>query len=106
MTRENLLNRDTNTQTMSNIRSTYNSGIDLRSSSEDSSSSNDTSTACSAPPVSKEESYHVYREENEITYMVPVPKVGTPKGLSLTPIAIMVVDTIGTKNLETYLRYF
>ena len=99
-----MLNRDTNTQTKSSIRYTYKTGIDLRSSSNDSSSSNDTYAACSAPPVSKQESYHVYREEEEITYMVPVPKIGTPKGLSLTPITIMVVDTIGTKKSRDILK--
>ena len=34
-------------------------------------------------------------EDYEMSYMVPVPKNGTPRDLSLTPISIMVTDTIG-----------
>ena len=33
-------------------------------------------------------------DDYEVSYMIPVPKNGTPKDLSLTPISIMVVDTI------------
>ena len=34
-------------------------------------------------------------EDYEVSYMIPVPKIGIPKDSSLTPMSIMVVDTIG-----------
>jgi len=36
--------------------------------------------------------------------MVPVPKNGTPKDISLTPITIMVVNTIGLKKSRIFLK--
>ena len=33
-------------------------------------------------------------DDNEVSYMILVPKNGTPKDSSLTPIPIIVVDTI------------
>ena len=36
--------------------------------------------------------------------MVPVPKNGTPRDTSLTPISIMVVDTIGVKKSRILLK--
>mgnify|MGYP000853753065 FL=1 len=36
--------------------------------------------------------------------MVPVPKNGTPRDSSLTPISIMVVDTIGLKKSRSLLK--
>jgi len=41
------------------------------------------------------ESHLIYKEEQDVTYMIPVPKTGTPRDSSLTPITIMVVDTMG-----------
>jgi len=41
------------------------------------------------------ESHLIYKEEQDVTYMVPVPKNGTPRDSSLTPISIMVVDARG-----------
>ena len=41
------------------------------------------------------ESHLLYKEEHDVTYMIPVPKTGTPRGSSLTPITSMVVDTMG-----------
>ena len=38
----------------------------------------------------------MYAEISEISYMIPTPKNGQPWALSLTPISIMIVDTIGT----------
>ena len=66
----------------------------------------DTYPACSAPHVSKEEDCNfVYQDEDqEVTYMVPVPKGGTPKELSLTPITIMTIDTIGMKKSRNILK--
>ena len=51
-----------------------------------------------------ESTYLIYPEEDEVTYMVPVPKNGTPKDSSLTPITIMVVDTIGLKKSRVLLK--
>ena len=65
----------------------------------------DTYSTCSAPHVSQEEDCNfVYQEEQEVTYMVPVPKGGTPKELSLTPITIMMIDTIGMKKSRNILK--
>ena len=36
--------------------------------------------------------------------MVPVPKNGTPKDISLTPITIMVINTIGLKKSRILLE--
>ena len=40
----------------------------------------------------------------EISYMIPTPKNGQPRNLSLTPISIMVVDTIGTITSQKLLK--
>ena len=53
-------------------------------------------------------------DDYEVSYMIPVPKNGTPKDSSLTPISIMVVDTIGLlpsrkllkSRIHTYLNSF
>ena len=50
------------------------------------------------------ESHLIYKEEQDVTYMVPVPKNGTPRDSSLTPISIMVVDTIGLKKSRSLLK--
>ena len=34
-------------------------------------------------------------DDHKVSYMIPVPKKETPKGSSLTPISIMVLDTVG-----------
>ena len=38
--------------------------------------------------------------------MIPVPKIGTPRDSSLTPITIMVVDTMGLKKSRSLLKVF
>ena len=50
------------------------------------------------------ESNLIYEEEQDVTYMVPVPKSGTPKDKSLTPISIMVCKTIGLKQSRSLLK--
>jgi len=50
------------------------------------------------------ESHFVYQEEQDVTYLIPVPKNGTPRDKSLTPISIMVVDTIGLKKSRALLK--
>ena len=50
------------------------------------------------------ESHFVYQEEQDVTYLIPVPKNGTPRDKSLTPISIMVVDTIGVKKSRALLK--
>ena len=50
------------------------------------------------------ESHLIYQEEKDVTYMVPLPKMGTPRDSSLTPISIMVVDTIGLKKSRALLK--
>ena len=104
----------------------YTSGIDLRVSQNDMDFSCQTNTvdsvlkentvdsnsvfgnthsACSAPHVSQEEDCNfVYQDEEEVTYMVPVPKGGTPKELSLMPITIMMVDMIGMNKSRNILK--
>ena len=36
--------------------------------------------------------------------MIPVPKPGTPRDSSLTPITIMVVDTMGLKKSKSLIK--
>ena len=43
-----------------------------------------------------DECHLIYEGENEVSYMVPTPKGGTPRNRSLTPITITMVKTIGT----------
>ena len=43
-------------------------------------------------------------EISEISYMIPTPKNGTPRDLSLTPISIMVIDTISTIKSRKILK--
>ena len=50
------------------------------------------------------ESHLIYKEEQDVTYMIPVPKTGTPRDSSLTPITIMVVDTMGLKKSRSLLK--
>ena len=38
----------------------------------------------------------MYAKIPEISYTIPTPKNGQPRNLSLTPISIIVIDTIGT----------
>ena len=49
-------------------------------------------------------SFLVYPEEDEITYMIPVPKGGPPRDTSLTPITIMIVNSIGLKKSRAILK--
>ena len=37
------------------------------------------------------EVYEVYEEDQEVSYMIPVPKTGKPRDMSLTPITIMLI---------------
>ena len=46
----------------------------------------------------------VYPEEGKITYMIPVPKGGTSRDTSLTPITIMIVKSIGLKQSRAILK--
>ena len=66
----------------------------------------DSGTAGNAFTRGDDEVYEVYEEDQEVSYMIPVPKTGKSRDLSLTPITIMVVNTIGLKSLENYLRYY
>ena len=50
------------------------------------------------------ESNLIYEEEQDVTYMIPVPKNGTPKDKSLPPISIIVVKTIGLKQSRSLLK--
>jgi len=43
-------------------------------------------------------------EAQDVTYMIPVPKTGTPRDSGLTPITIMVVDTMGLKKSRSLLK--
>ena len=49
-------------------------------------------------------SYLVYPEDEAITYMIPVPKTGTPRDTSPTPIMIMIVKSIGLKQSRAILK--
>jgi len=53
-----------------------------------------------------EESNLTYKEEQDVNYMIPVPKQGTPRArdISLTPITIMVVDTMELKKSRALLN--
>ena len=46
----------------------------------------------------------IYKGKDDVTYMMPVPKTGTPRDSSLTPITIMVVDTMGLKKSRSLLK--
>ena len=50
------------------------------------------------------ECHNLDQEEFEVFYQVPVPKNGTPRDLSLTPITIAVVDTIGLVKSRKLLK--
>ena len=50
------------------------------------------------------ESHIIYKEEQDVTFMIPTPKTGKPRDSSLTPISIMVVDTMGLKKSRTLLK--
>ena len=50
------------------------------------------------------ECHAVYPEDEEVCYMVPVPKNGKPRDLSLTPISIMVIETIGAAKSKKVLK--
>ena len=43
-------------------------------------------------------------DDYKVSYMIPVPKNGTPKDSSLTPISMMVVDIIGLLALRKLLK--
>ena len=49
-------------------------------------------------------SFMIYPEEEEVTYMIPVPKGKNPIDKSLTPITIMVVNTVGLKQSRAILK--
>ena len=50
------------------------------------------------------ECHNIDNEEFDIYYQVPVPKNGTPRDLSLTPITIAVMDIIGLIKSRKLLR--
>ena len=72
---------------------------------DDNSVFDNTYNTCRAPHISQEEDCNfVYQEEQEVTYMIPVPKCGTPKEQSLMPITIMMIDIIGMKKSRVILK--
>jgi hypothetical protein len=46
----------------------------------------------------------VYTEISELSYMIPIPKNGQPRDLSLTPISIMVMGTTETVTSQKLLK--
>ena len=53
------------------------------------------------PPESEqeiEESHVIYKEAQDITFMIPVSVQGTPRDSSVTPITNTAVDTMGLKK--------
>jgi len=46
----------------------------------------------------------IYKEEQGVTYMIPVPKTGTPRDSSLIPITVMGVDNMGFKRSRSLLK--
>ena len=50
------------------------------------------------------ESHLIYKEEQDVAYMISVPKTGTPRDSSLTPITIMVVDTMGLQKSRSLIK--
>ena len=61
--------------------------------------------AGNAPPSEAEDCYAVYDEPTlEYMYNVPVPKCRDPRNMSLTPISIAVVDTIGLVQSRKLLK--
>ena len=50
------------------------------------------------------ECHNIEDEDFDVYYQVPVPKNGTPRDLSLTPITIAVMDTIGLIKSQKLLR--
>ena len=51
-----------------------------------------------------DECHLIYEGENEVSYMVPTPKGGTPRNQSLTPIMIAMIKTIGTLKSKVLLK--
>ena len=51
------------------------------------------------------ESHLIHKEEQDVTYMIPVPKTGTSRDSSLTPITIMGVDTMGLNRIQGTVVY-
>ena len=87
-----------------NFTSLFDEDVDLRTVTTIDSTDDDSSTDCSQFSVENAEDVEVYHGDHDIAYMVPVPKNGTPKDVSLTPITIMVVRTIGTLDSKKLLR--
>ena len=87
-----------------NFTSLFDEDVDLRTVTTTDSTDDDTNTDCSQISVENAEDVEAYHGEHDISYMVPVPKNGTPKDMSLTPITIMVVRTIGTLDSKKLLR--
>ena len=46
----------------------------------------------------------IHEEDQEVSYMIPVPKTGKPRDTSLTPITIMVLNTIELKKSRKLLK--
>ena len=84
--------------------SLFDDDVDLHTVTTTSSTDYDTDTDCSQTFVENAEDIEVYYDKHDISYMVPVPKNGTPKDASLTPIMIMIVRTIGTLDSKKLLR--
>ena len=64
----------------------------------------DSETAGNAFARENVEIYEVYEEDQEVSYMIPMPKNGKVRDLSLTPITIMVVNTIDLKKSRKLLK--
>ena len=58
------------------------------------------------PPIGDDskENYQIYDEEQLVTYMIPVSKVGNSKNRSLTPATLAIICTIGTLKLRVLLK--
>ena len=51
-----------------------------------------------------DECHLIYEGKQEVSYMVPTPKGGTPRNQSLTPITIVMVKSIGTLKSRVLLK--
>ena len=49
-----------------------------------------TGNAFSRGDVEVYEVYEVYEEDQEVSYMIPAPKTGKPRDMSLTPITMLI----------------
>ena len=91
---------------------TCNSSIDLETVQSDSTSTGNATNTHNSPHADTVddtvptdiECHNIEDEDFDIYYQVPVPKNGKPRDLSLTPITIAVMDTIGLIKSRKLLR--